>query len=76
MKENCLISPAAWFKFHSNQIGGRDKCQLVPFPYTDLEGKVLHLITCMLWFSSTPKIFRHQIGKSCWLLNHLIASPV
>lgn len=76
MKENCLISPTAWFKFHFNQIGGHDKCQLVPLPYTDLGGKVLHLITCMLWFSSTPKILGHQIGKSCWLLNHLIASPV
>lgn len=76
MKENCLISPAAWFKFHFNQIGGRDKCQLVPLPYADLGGKVLHLITCMLWFSSTPKILRHQIAKRCWLLNHLAASAV
>lgn len=57
MKENCPISPAAWFKFHFNQIGGRDKCQLVLLPYIDLGGKVLRLITCMLWFSSTPKIF-------------------
>lgn len=76
MKEDCLISPAAWFKFHFNQIGGRDKCQLVPLPRTDLGGKVLHLITCMLWFSSAPKILGHQIGKSCWWLNHLIVSPV
>lgn len=76
MKENCLISPAAWFKFHLNQIGGRDKCQLVPLPCTDLGGKVLHLITCMLWFSYTPKILGHQIGKICWWLNHLIVSPV
>lgn len=76
MKENCPISPAAWFKFHFNQIGGRDKCQLVLLPYIDLRGKGLHLITCMLWFSSTPKILGCQIGKSCWLLNHIIASPV
>lgn len=76
MKENCLISPAAQFKFRLNQIGGRDKCQLVPLPYIDLGGKELHLITCMLWFSSTAKIWGHQIGKSCWLLNQVIAFKV
>lgn len=55
MKENCLVSPAAWFKFHCNQIGGRDKCQLVPLAGADLGGRALHLITCMLWFSSASK---------------------